>query len=814
LTPAVLVPSRISRYVLKELSIPTLLGLLLYTFVLLMNHFFLVAEQALSKNLGPDLTLRLFAIGIPKVLVLSIPMAVLLGCLIGVGKLSADHEWVALQSAGLGPSVLVVPLVLHGLIGTLLCFWIYAVVVPRSNFALANLRGELLSRNIAADLRPRVFFEDAQDAVLFVNEIKPGGQRRLEGVLCIQTDRTKGTTQLSLARYGDLYPADDDSDAIVIDLYQGEARQYEADPAAPYVMSGFSNWRDRLKAPSLMHSLKAPEKSAQDMELPELWSEIRATAATRDPHDSAEQSPARRIIAEKRHTWAMVELQQRFALPLASLIFAILAIPLGITGGRSGKGAGFALSIAVVVLYRAIFVVTRNQALHGNIPPSLGPWMADAVTLAWALIAFRRLRWGAGTASRAGLFGLRLPAWLRPRKRPQADVAEAAAPVDPSLLAQAMSWTQHLVDRVDRYIGSVFLRMLALALASTYAIYVLIELQDMMDEIIKNDQSPTLVLHYFKYYLPTVLPFTLPISCLIAAIVTVAVLSRSSELVAMQSAGISMRRATAPILLLTLACCGALFVVQDRIVPTANRRAQAIKDRLAHRAPRTYNQPAAGQWIFGPDGRKLYHFRLYDPEHEEFQTLSVLTVDWSVPRIVDQRFAPKARWTPDGWQLDGGWYRTFEPNRGGSHLSVYTDPYLAEIDMPRTLVTQRSRMSLGGNDLPDKMSLAELDEQIEVLSDSGYDLTVLRVAFHNKFAHAAAPLVMVLLGLPFAFRVGRRGSLYAIGVGLLLVIVYWATYAVFRALGLETLLPPVVAAWGPNLFYGLLGTHLLLYVKT
>ena len=70
--------SRIDRYVFSELVPPTLLGLALYTFVLMMNHFFIVAEKALSKNLGWDLNLRLFMVGIPEILVLSIPGGIFL----------------------------------------------------------------------------------------------------------------------------------------------------------------------------------------------------------------------------------------------------------------------------------------------------------------------------------------------------------------------------------------------------------------------------------------------------------------------------------------------------------------------------------------------------------------------------------------------------------------------------------------------------------------------------------------------------------------------------------------------------------------
>ena len=88
------------------------------------------------------------------------------------------------------------------------------------------------------------------------------------------------------------------------------------------------------------------------------------------------------------------------------------------------------------------------------------------------------------------------------------------------------------------------------------------------------------------------------------------------------------------------------------------------------------------------------------------------------------------------------------------------------------------------------------------------------MAFWGKLAQTLTPLVMVLLGLPFAFKVGRGGSLYAVGVAFVLVIVYWGTFAVFNALGLETILPPLLATWTPNVLYGLLGTYLLLYIST
>jgi len=817
--------TRFTRHMMRELATTTLLGLLLYTFVLLMNHFFLVAEKALSKNLGAELTLRLFMVGIPKLLVMSIPMAVLLGTLIALGRFSADHEWLALQAAGHGPGVVLRPVLLHGLIGSVVTFLIYAVVVPHTHYAVRNLRGEILfSSNLAADLRPRVFRELQDDAVLFVDEIRPGGQRRLEGVLLIQPDpENKAVSQLVLAKFGDIYPSPDHSGALLVDLYDGEWRYFRSDEPAKYQWVQFEGAkRFRLEPPGFVQALLAPpRKVAQDFTFPELLAEIGQAVRERQLLLDGDKkiSRGRKQLTDRRVAVAQVELHRRMALPLASFFFALLALPLGITGVRSGKGAGFAMSVVVILLYRIVFVLSTNQAISGRIPAALGPWVANLVILLWALVALWRMR---RKYARSGQFRFRLPFRLaRPgapkRKALPPETPPAGAAAQPAIDLVALGGSpRRFVGRLDRYIGLAFLRVFSFALISVYLIFGLVELQDLVDRSLRTNQPLYLVAEYFRYFAPGVLHVVLPISCLVGAVVAIALLSRANELVAIKAAGVSMRRVTAPILLLTLLLGGLLFLVQDRIAPAANRRAQEIKDEIYNRAPRTHGLSATGSWSFGPAGRELYHFRLYDPNSREYLELSTFTLDRETPRVVDHRFSERATWTGETWKLGRGWYRTFSPRNGelGSTLTRYEEPYEIDLDLPDDPIRQRLKLRTAGDDLPDQLSLAELEQQIQTLGNSGYDITQFRVAYHVKLAGALAPLVMVLLGLPFAFRVGRRGSLYGVGVALLLVLVYWATYAVFNALGLETVLRPYVAAWAPNVLYGLLGIYMLLYVKT
>jgi len=413
---------RITRYVLRELAMPTLLGLLLYTFVLLMNHFFLVAEKALAKNLGAELTFRLFMVGIPKLLVMSIPMAVLLGTLIGLGRISADREWVALQAAGHGPGVILRPVLLHGLAGALAGFLIYAVIVPQTHYAVRNLRGEILfSSNLAADLRPRVFYELPQKAVMHVEEIRAGGERRLENVLLIQPDPEQhAKINLAVARLGDLYPAPDGSGALLVDLYDGEIHSFRSDQPDPYPFSTFDSLEGkRLEPPRFLKTLMTPpDKVHQDLSLRELFDEIRAAHDERaELVASGKASRGRLQISDRRIAGAKVETHRRIAIPLAALCFAFLALPLGMTTARTGKGAGFAMSVLVIVLYRVIFVTATNQSINGRLPPEVGPWIANGLVLLWALVALwrmrkRTVRGDGGLLSYPG----RLWRWLRARR--------------------------------------------------------------------------------------------------------------------------------------------------------------------------------------------------------------------------------------------------------------------------------------------------------------------------------------------------------------------------------------------------------------
>jgi len=395
---------RIQRYILTELLTPTAIGVLLYTFVLLMNHLFFVAERALSNNLPASITLRLLGLGIPNILVLTIPMAVLLGTLIGLGRLSADREWVALQAAGGSARTLLFPVLVHGSIGALICLGLYNVVIPQANYAMRDLNREVIrSGRLSANISPRVFQDiPGGQAIYYVDDIRPDPDFPLVGVILAQPDSADPTlTRLTLAQHGNIYYSTEGRGAMLMDLQQVSSYQYNprSPESIPISRAGMIEGH-RYELPSYYEaSSRQPQKVVHDLSLRDLFAEISEAEAERLELAARSPSPGRMLISSYRVNMAKLELHRRFAIPLASLVFALLAIPLGLTTARSGKGAGFAISVIVILAYRVIFVSATKAVTSGLIAPWMAAWMSNAVILLWALVALWRMRTTVGHGS-------------------------------------------------------------------------------------------------------------------------------------------------------------------------------------------------------------------------------------------------------------------------------------------------------------------------------------------------------------------------------------------------------------------------------
>jgi lipopolysaccharide export LptBFGC system permease protein LptF len=113
-----------------------------------------------------------------------------------------------------------------------------------------------------------------------------------------------------------------------------------------------------------------------------------------------------------------------------------------------------------------------------------------------------------------------------------------------------------------------------------------------------------------------------------------------------------------------------------------------------------------------------------------------------------------------------------------------------------------------------EMSYEELRRYIRDLQQSGFDVVRLRVQLAKKFAFPLITVVMAVLAIPFALAAGRRGTVTGVAMAVGIAVVYWTVSGLFEAMGNISQLPPVLAAWSPDLIFALVGGYMILKVPT
>jgi len=337
------------------------------------------------------------------------------------------------------------------------------------------------------------------------------------------------------------------------------------------------------------------------------------------------------------------------------------------------------------------------------------------------------------------------------------------------------------------------------------------ELINLLDDLVEHNLPFAMAFTYLKYRTPWIVTQVLPMSCLVATFLAVGIMSRFNEVTALKASGTSIYRIAAPVVVVTIAISAIAYMNQDYLEPYANQRAAQLKDQIRGRSPRSY-EPGERRWVFGAGGR-LYNFRNYVPSpvpvlagpgSGEFQGFSAYHLDPESFEIDERIYARSATFVDGRWVLKDGWSRAFP---GGQELfETFAERIFEFPEGPNYFVKEWKT--------PAQMNITELQRFVTDLRRRGYDVQELTVDLYDKTALPIVSLTMVILGIPFCFRMGKRGSLYGIGIAVSLVAVFLLVFSTTNALGGIGLLPPFLAAWAPNVLFAGSGVYFLLRTGT
>lgn len=773
------------RYILKEIIPPFFIGLVVYSFVLLMQQILLLSELLIARGVPFKVVIDLLVYLLPSVLAFTVPMSVLMGILAGLSRLSSDAEITAFKTLGIGYNRLLRPVLLFSFLGFFVTSFLTLYLAPRSNFKWVQTFSESVMTRVQFNIHPREFNETIPHTVIFIQDITPEQDwQNIFVYFATPPDEPK----IILAREGRLnfYP---EERRATLELRDGMIHSYPLSDIDDYRITTFGHYEEELDVEGAFPKVGA-KKRVREKDIRELWEDSKRIRSEMEEFPVDRENPLLFELKKKEAISHMIEIHKKIALPFACFIFAILGLPLGAFTKKGGRTSGFTLSIGIILVYYILITAGEQVAMEGRISPFQGMWGPNIFFLVIGLYFFIRSVKESSVFSISSIFRKRGTdkSISRPKRR-AAGFPRIFLPF-PNI--------------IDRYIMRKFLSIFGFVFVSALSVSAIVSFFDRIDSVYEHNKPLSLLFAFIWYKIPESVQYIFPVTALIAALLSLGLLTKFNEITAMKACGISLYRVFIPVLVLSSLISLGSFYVQENILPESNKKAEQIWSEIQDMPARSFGR-VDRRWLMGKTRDRIYHYRYFDRNASVFSQISIFEIDpvfWSLEK---RTFSEKGYLEGKELTLFGAWTREFDGSRviGFEEENVMTLPQ-----------TEEKNYFLKEGEEPDQMSYKELKEYIGQLENKGFESLKFKVDLNFKLTFPLASLIMALLGIPFAFSMGKRGTLVGIGLSVVIAIVFWGATATFRSLGYVNYLSPFLAAWGPSFIFGAVGMYLISTLKT
>ncbi len=780
----------LSRSVFREIAVGALLGGVLFTFVLFLRKAGQLFAILVRSSAPPKTVAYLFSLTFPEALTFTVPLAVLVGVLLGLSRMSGDAEITAMRAAGVSGRSVTYPVLSFASLATILVACCSLWLTPWSIRESYRVLNQVAAAQVTAEIQPRVFDEQFPHKILYVGDVIPGTVVQWRNVFLAdvtpaaqrpQSAQDFGDSPRITVAAGAIATADVAHNRIQLSLVNSSNYDVEKD-LTKYSISFFPKGTQVVEAQKPAE-IRASRPSSELDTLPLYREAYRAPGV--DPH--------RRIEAR-------IELHQRMALPLACVLLALVGIPLGVSSRKGGKSGAFVVTVALAFLYYMGLISLIGLARQGTVPVPIAVWTPNTI-LAVVGIALMFTLERPGDRDWIG----KVRGWLLE----QFDGVRTRFTGRVAKRRQGTGLKLPLLPQIiDTYILNSFLFYLVLLLVSFVLMVHVFTFFELLSDIVKNRIPMSEVIEYLFFLTPKLIYDTMPMSVLVAVLITFGVFTKYNEITAFKASGVSLYRLAIPVLIASTVLSGGLFAFDHYYIPEANRRQDALRNVIKGRPPQTYLRPDR-KWIYGR-GDRIYYYKYFDTAESVMVGVSVFELEMKPFRLTRHIQAEKAHWEPalNKWVFENGWSRDlngihethFEDFRG----KTMTFPELTE---PPSYFVKEVKQYF-------QMNFEALGAYIRELQQSGFNTVPLQVQYHKKFSVPLFAVIMALISVPFSFLAGNRGAMAGVGVSFAIAIAYFSVSMLFEQIGNLNQLPPEVAAWSPDAIFTLTGLYFLARMRT
>jgi lipopolysaccharide export system permease protein len=703
---------------MRELVFPTFFALLGLTLIAILAELVVYSDLVVNRGFRPSDVVEIAWLRALPMLGRAIPYSTLLGALIALGRMVADREILVIQASGISPQRLAAPVAMFAAAMTGAAVWITAVVAPRANEQVVERIEAGVRRSSGSPLRSGVVTQIGAWRIV-AREVSHRGDRLRAVAVWVPSLRETvfaetaalaptgpdGTRKIALSN-GSVLRNGEDGPVYITFTEMDTALEAASDPAIHGAL-------DRLQLGTL--------------------------------GDLARQIDAETDVRERRLLEA--EWNRRIALPMATLCFGALAVPLALRPTRLSRSTGAITAVGVAVVYAGLLQLSNGLGQTDRFPVALAAWLPDLALLAASAVL------------------IAVPRGLGARRRRWRSAVEDRA----------------RAGRTGRFVLArhLLMRFVETGLVSFVVMLVALVLGDVVDNLqwfAKYHSTLDEVMRFYAARVPLLASQVVPMTLLIAAALTVSLLGASGELIGMRACGISAVRISLPILAACAVVAIAYGAAVDRFVP----HTAALANRIKHVEIKAQNTERVAVWLRDRD--HLYQADRIDPLAGVAQGITIYELD-SIGQPTARIDAESGRHVGEGtWHL--AFPRRVEAGPTGARRSEAAPV----VNFGDELVSERE-----GADL----SVDELRDEIGALESRGFDATAYRVDLHAKLAAPLACLLLPALALVLAtggppFRTPAQILLSSVAI----VAAHFTLSAFCISLGYRGAISVFMAGWG------------------
>lgn len=372
----------IDKYILKEITMPVIFGISLFTFIFIIEIIVAMMESIIVKGISLLDVVRMLSFYLPPIIAQTIPMGMFLGIMITFANFTKTSEATAMTSSGISIKRILKPIIFSAIAMTFFIFFLQESIIPRSFSKLQFLSRKIAFENPVFQLKDKTFIDEVDEYSLYIDRLN-NNTGVANGVLIFQKDNDQNFPSLLIG--DESYW--DESSMVLKDSYFYK-----------YDENGKEEWRNsfeekKIPLSAYFEDIKIKIKDVEAMNVSMLLKEIKRIKTevkneeviNIEDSELTEKEKMKRVLAPY-----YVEINRKFALPIATIMLSILGVLLTIGHHRSGKGLSFSISLVIIFSYITLLNVGTVMATRGKIPPFFGVWTPDVILIGLTIFIYNR----------------------------------------------------------------------------------------------------------------------------------------------------------------------------------------------------------------------------------------------------------------------------------------------------------------------------------------------------------------------------------------------------------------------------------------